>query len=416
MKATSRHEARPAGGGGWRRRILYAILLVVPAYFSLTATAANVLARTAPIEAHAIAPSNGAIAALAAQSSFLLKPSASADAPAETLARQALMHDATAADALTVLGFQAQLRGEQVLAGQFFAYSLKLSRRELRSRLWAIEESVGRGDIAGALRNYDIALRTSREAPNILFPVLTTALREPRVRAALHSVLRADPVWRESFVSFAARNARAPQFVADLFDEAAGQGLTVAPDDRAALVNLLASNGLHDRAWAQYRVIRPGVTRSSLRDRTFAMFHAEPAVFDWVAIDADGRAATFGQKGGGLDFTAPASVGGIAVQQHLLLPASTYRIAGTVRDLDQPAASLPYWALYCADGRELGRVEVPNAPSRTARYQGLVTVPTDCKVQRLALMLRPSDELRGVTGRIESVSLVPASAQARLAS
>src|SRR3546814_1290750 len=80
----------------------------------------------------------------------------------------------------TLFRSDAFARGDQAKGERLLAYSQKLSRRDLRTQLMAIELAVAQGDISGALRHYDIALRTKKNAPELLFPVLTSALPDPR--------------------------------------------------------------------------------------------------------------------------------------------------------------------------------------------------------------------------------------------
>ncbi|MFV3517295.1 hypothetical protein ACNJD8_22045, partial [Mycobacterium tuberculosis] len=76
----------------------------------------------------------------------------------DRIARQALVQDPTAVAAVATLGINAQLRGDTGPARRIFAYANQLSRRDLRTQLWAIEDAVSRNDIPGVLNNYDIAL------------------------------------------------------------------------------------------------------------------------------------------------------------------------------------------------------------------------------------------------------------------
>src|SRR5690606_28285593 len=131
-----------------------------------SATLANVLVRAEPAYAHRLSPIDGKITAAVAEQSFTLTPDASSASEAARLARLALRQDATAVSALSVLGLQAQLRRDASQARDLFSYAHQLSRRELRTQIWGIEEAVGRGDIAGALEQYDRALRTSHRARN----------------------------------------------------------------------------------------------------------------------------------------------------------------------------------------------------------------------------------------------------------
>src|SRR3546814_3599342 len=70
----------------------------------------------------------------------------------------------------------------------------------------AIELAVAQGDISGALRHYDIALRTKKNAPELLFPVLTSALPDPAIRTELVKTLGGQPKWAAGFIHHAARS------------------------------------------------------------------------------------------------------------------------------------------------------------------------------------------------------------------
>src|SRR3546814_6235165 len=75
----------------------------------------------------------------------------------------------------------------------------------------AIELAVAQGDISGALRHYDIALRTKKNAPELLFPVLTSALPDPAIRTELVKTLGGQPKWAAGFIHHAARSEVDPE-------------------------------------------------------------------------------------------------------------------------------------------------------------------------------------------------------------
>ncbi|WP_454598018.1 tetratricopeptide repeat protein [Qipengyuania sp. SM2507] len=365
-----------------------------------------------PSRAAVLAPGNGVILAASAQQEFKIAPTGAEESNPARLARLALRHDPTAVDALTVLGLQAQLRGETERAREIFQYSLRLSRRELRPQIWAIEEAVNRGDIAAALRSYDIALRTSREAPNLLFPNLVAALTEPKVRAGLLPIMASDPVWAESFLQRIATSGIAPTAGVAFFLEGEAVALPVTDDLRASLVNGLLAEGETQQAWAYYSEFRRDTVRNRSRDPDFALASDIRAAFDWMPSTQSGTSAAILQEGEGgiLDFSLPPGTGGTLVQQTQLLPPGVYRISGRSRGVDQPERSRPYWALLCQDGRELGRVEVPNSDVSNGVFEGRVSVPNGCAVQTLALIGRATDDIAGVSGQIERASLIPAGA------
>ncbi len=125
-----------------------------------------------------------------------------------------------------------------------------------------------------------------------------------------------------------------------------------------------------------------------------------------------GISAVILQEGerGILDFSLPPGTGGNLVHQTQLLPPGTYRISGRSRGVNQSERSRPYWTLMCQDGRELGRVEVPNSDVANGAFEGRVSVPGDCATQTLSLIARATDDIAGVSGQIERAALVPAGA------
>ena len=107
----------------WSIRIGLAFGALVLGYFSTAHSLASVIAKVDPGTAYAIAPGNGVIAAKYAQEAFTIAPTMEANSKPADLARRALLADPTAVEALTVLGFQAQLRGEVARADRIFSYS-----------------------------------------------------------------------------------------------------------------------------------------------------------------------------------------------------------------------------------------------------------------------------------------------------
>ena len=98
---------------------------------------------------------------------------------ARALVRRALARDLTQVQAIEQRALDEALSGNSGRARRLFALSDRLSRRSLPTRLWLIQDAVDRGNVAGALRNFDIALRTTTDAQPILFPVLAKAAADP---------------------------------------------------------------------------------------------------------------------------------------------------------------------------------------------------------------------------------------------
>ncbi|MGI9375308.1 MAG: hypothetical protein ACR2PC_04280 [Tsuneonella suprasediminis] len=383
-----------------------AITAAICGYISVTSTLANALVKTDAAVAHSLSPFNGTITAELAAAEMTATPDSRGDSRPASLARDALRDEPTAVSALNVLGLQAQLSGDTQKARSIFAYSLALSRRNLQTHFWAIEDAVSRGDITGALQQYDIALRTSRRAPDVLFPVLAAAIAEPRVRAGLIDILHTHPVWGDQFIGFVSQGKIDP-ISAELFLRAATKsGLEVLDGNRVILVNELIQRRQADRAWRYYTSFRKG-DRHQSRDPAFNAAIKRPSLFDWVSHNSTGISASVQSRkqGGVVEFSVAPSVGGKLIEQRQMLHPGVYQFESTIEDLQQPERSRPFWNLACQDGRDLGKINVPNAENGAVRFSGQFTVPEGCMMQTLALIARPSDEIAGVFGRVRYARL-----------
>ena len=390
----------------WIVRGTLALATTALGYVSVASSIGYMNRATATESAYRLAPWDGRItAALASRLSGI--DGGAVDLPrAERLARRALRQDPTAIGAVTALGLVDEQSKRSASAVRLFEYSNALSRRDLPTQLWKIETAVSRGDVAGVLRHYDIALRTSRHAPDLLFPILVSAVADPAIRIALVRTFHGQPAWGPLFVEYAASNGPDPHVTSLLFQDFQRSGIRIAPVAQTVLIDTLASRGAFDDAWLYYRAVRRIGDRRRSRDPRFSAELAMPTVFDWRIADDSAINASIqrGDDGGLVDFSAPPGVGGKVVQQLQLLPAGRYRLSGRAADLASLGSDSPYWVATCQDGRELGRIDVPG----TGDFSGVFDVPAGCTAQTLTLLLRPSDASGGTTGRIERLEVVPA--------
>lgn len=407
--AVHRRSARRRSRSEWGVRILLASVAGLVGSIGVGHALATSLQAIGQVErAHVLAPDDARITALLAQRRAGADATRADRARADMLARRALRRDATAVDAVSTLGIDAQIRGDTASARRLFAYSQRLSRRDLQTQLWAIEDAVGRGDVARALRGYDVALRTSLRASDLLFPVLASAIAEPAVRDALVRTLADRPVWSPGFTDYVAGSDPDPRSTVALFRDLHRAGIIVSEHARAALIGSLITGRMLADAWSYYALLHPGADRRRSRDPAFAG-SASPSPLDWVPTD-DGTISTSiqrGERGGVLDVSVPPSIGGVLASQMQMLPPGDYRLQGRSANLDQPANSRPYWVLSCSDGHEFGRVVMPNSVQDGGLFAGRLTVPAGCPLQVLALVARPSDSVSGIAGQIERVELRP---------
>lgn len=390
--------------GDWAIRIVLALVVFTGGVFVILQSLALVVRRSDPERSYALAPWDGRTAA--ALSERLSGPDASAadHKRAAALALSALRQDPTTVQAAATLGLDAASRGDLIGTRRWFSYSQQLSRRDLRTQIWAIEEAVGKGNVGDALRHYDIALRTSRAAADVLFPVLSSALADVGVRSAAASLLATHPIWGDQFIAYAADHGDDPLSIAQLFHQlSARHALNIDDQARVDLVQRLIQAGHVNAAWNYYASFRRGAKREDVRNPQFRETISPSAPFDWTTASDSGISAVIG--GGALEFNAPASAGGLIVRQLQVLPMGKYRLQGSDAEIDQPDDGLPYWQVTCLDGRVLGRILVTNSSRSAGRFSGNFAVPALCPVQQIVFMASPTSKVEGLSGKITQISI-----------
>ena len=395
---------------GWGMRVALALAIVWGGYWSTTRSLALSVFETDPDRALRLAPGDARMAAALSRQLLLTSPGPRGQRRAAGLAAQALERDPTAVQAAATLGILAEAGGHVAMARRRFAYADLLSRRDLVTRLWLIEDAVRRGSTREALHHYDIALRTA-DVAGVLFPVLSAASSDPKVATELVRVMSGQPAWAEAFTVYAAGHGRDPEGTMRLFRRLQAAHIPVAPAARTALVDSLIRDGRFDAAWDYYATQHPGADRRTSRPLEMAISDKPRSRLDWISSGAqDGISVTMPRAANGyLDYLIPPTASGQLVAQLQLLPPGSYRIEGRGRTGGQAGQPGPYWVLRCIPGyRELGRVDAPRPASGTARFAGDFTVPADCPAQLLAMIARAPDDPAGIAGRIDEVFLRPA--------
>ncbi len=377
-------------------------------YVATSQSLANSMKASAVERAHALAPGNGRITARLSSWMMQSDPSSASNlARAEAMAREALHQDASAVEAVATLALVRQAQGDGAAARSLLAYSDRLSRRDLSTRLALIEQAVARGDVPETLRNYDIALRTSKSASDILFPVLSTAIEDAAIRTQIVRVLATVPPWGGGFISHVTTLGPNVNATAALLQDLHRRGIATPSDATAIIVDRLIAQNRGLAAWSYYATMTPGANRQRSRDSSFDKAPVVASAFDWRLLEDSGITASIQQdsEGSFFDFSAAASVGGPVLRQAQALRPGNYLLEGQSTGIEQPESSLPYWVLTCLSGRELGRVTIPNSSQDSGRFSGRIMVPADCPVQQLTLMTQGSDQVNGTIGQIRRIAI-----------
>ena len=276
---------------------------------------------------------------------------------AEAYATQALLRDPTNVEAVWTLAFVRGAQNRDSQARALITYSDRLSRRDLATRLAMIEERVQANDIDGALRNFDIALRTSAQAPTVLMPVLVSAAQDNAIAPRLLALLRTNPAWKQAFYERLAQESRSRSRAVYLM-----QGLVHVSDPadrfivRAAFSRFLREND-PGQAFALYDVIAgvsPALRSATVRDGGFGQDGDLPP-FDWMLTagenlagmrqgrpDQDNNAALFIYSQGGNS--------GDVARQLLRLGPGRYQLRARTGNLPRGNEGQPSVRLECVTG------------------------------------------------------------------
>lgn len=392
------------GGSRVARGVAAAAVLALGAYAASQSFAVAVR-QPATNLALRLAPNNAAILALQAEQIANGTASPAQWDQAAQLARRALRRDPLQPSAAVTLGIVAGLHKHTQASQRAFTYSLEISRRNLKAHLWAIEYAVEQGRIPEALRHYDAALKTSKQAPEILFPVLANAVASDDVRDALLPVMLKRPVWALPFSNFVAISANDPRSAPLLLGDLRSRGFMLPVGAEASMLGALASRKSYAVARDYLSKVYPQFSSRDVRYPSFAGNPPTPSPFDWNLQNDDGLNSDIqrDKAGGTLSFTAVGGASGPLLRQLLLLPPGIYEIGSRLKRLDPSEASLS-WLVQCVDGTELARLPVKQS-DKLILPNGKFAVRSDCPAQLLALAVNPSDSPTEVSGEMAMVKI-----------
>ena len=373
--------------------------LAVRNSFSLAMTRGN------PVLAARVDSSNGAARGQAALALIQADQSAQGRAAALAEARAAVARDATSAAGLSVVGLASQTRAGSLPA---FTQSQALSRRGLPAQLWLIEDAVTRDDVAEALRHYDIALRTSRSAPSLLFPVLIGAISDRSLLPEIARTLATRPRWGGLYLQQLAQSGTDLPPIATLFQMLNRRGVEPGISASATLYQRLVDAGLIDAAWALYRSRVPAAQRGGIRNNAFTQSPGAPSPFDWNMADdiqVTARIET-GTPTGRLVFSGASGEGGDAARQLLLLAPGRHRFRVEIGSLHAPDDARPSLRLVCTPGgAEIARHSLPDADERSVVTAFEAVVPAGCAAQQLILGVQAPTSMDAVEGALTRISV-----------
>lgn len=373
---------------------------------------ANIMGSASPGTALGVYPFDArARANLAERGAVALMRRRDLAADVDHFARKALARDPTVVDAWRLIGVTAALRGNEEQATRTLRFAERISRRDLPVQLWLIEDQVRRDDVAGALRHYDIALRTAPTSRQLLFPILAAASAEPNVARPLLQILAANPAWRQEFTYHLTHSTITGDTLPAVVQQLAGT--QAERDIMIPMVQRLITAGDYRNAWRVYRVLKraPPAPPEPVRD---GGFNAVPAVapFDWFmsnegAIRAERRIRENSAEDAALYVAAEAGSSGDGARQLMLLEPGSYLLSAVIGSVVETTPAGVELQVACLGVPPRVLTRGTNVPSQqSGQPQRLrFTVPAGCRAQMLTIAVRSGTDVGASEAWIDNVSV-----------
>ncbi|MGN6817582.1 MAG: hypothetical protein ACTHJR_02820 [Sphingomonas sp.] len=383
------------------QRSAIVIVALLAAAGIVQAGLAERLSRSDPALAARLAPHDARIAMAAARK--LVDDGGDATGPAiRALAATALSRDLTQTAAIEFRAVEAEGKGDRARAEQLIDLSDAISRRSLPTRLWLIQRSVDRGDVGGALRDFDLALRTSSAAPSVLLPVLAGATTDPGLVRPIARMLDRPSDWRVMFLDHAVAQGDARGIAAVLLAMCDRQTITANGIDQALIARLVGARDFALAGRLRDAFAPSAGPRPMLADGAFGDIAAPP--FGWSLVERGEIGAERGETNGrsSLMWRAEPGRGGQVAAQLLMLAPGKYRLASRTASSGD---ATPYWSLRCGEqgGAMLATLDQPGSAGAAASTDFVVA--SGCIGQWLTLTLRPGGGSGGQSGGIAAVTI-----------
>lgn len=401
------------------QRILWRILIVAGtaalAAFSFASAVTHIVRDSNAEAALQFSPRDAVALSVAAESRLAAAKSAAlVSAETRALIETSLTQQAVNARALRQLGFVFDVAGKTDKARQLIQLAERVSRREFGAQLWLIEDGIRANDMRSTLRHYDTALRSGYDNGSILYPILTAALDDVEVQAALTPYIRNPPPWFDIFLNLAITQGQNPAALAQTILRAGGlpDGDEFREFERQ-LLGQLAAKQQYDQAVRFYRSLErvdPRLPTSmqlggNATDQRFAPISWQLQIAPGVGGSFDGVPTAAAQR---LAIYAGSGERGTVMNKLLFLSPGRYVVSQELSDVSLNGGASLDWEVRClrqAGPEMLWRGTIPPKAGRFALPP--FTVGNDCAAQTVHLVMSGGSLQEGAQAVMSKIDLRP---------
>ena len=396
----------------WAGVLVTAILAVMLVLQSVSMTAGYIWKGAAPGFLTGLGRSTAeAMASRAALGIVDAQGEAGRRAAVQVLTREALAREPTN---VTAARMRAQLFAgtqDQDAALQWMLVAQALSRRELPVNVWLIEEAARRGDVDGALRRYDQALRTSKSAPTVLYPALVPAANEPAIREPLSRLVAQRPSWWGSYMNVLIGETTRPA-VLPVFAErlALSPSDPEHPDFFARIVSRLADGGEYQLARSMVQSVGQMPPAGTISNGSFDDEKLGLPPFAWRLAQNEATYAEFAPRPDraerALAVTLSDGTESIAASQVVFVLPGSYRLTGEAWLEDGSRDAKLAVNVRCVEGTTnmSSNASFPLAAA-PGPFSMPITAPAACQAIELAFGIDSGGTFGDVRMMLDSIQL-----------
>jgi|GEM_PF-2042951 len=309
---------------------------------------------------------------------------------AVALAREALGRSPVDARAARVVGLGDAIAGHTDAARTMMRYAETLSRRDVPTQLWLIEDRVTANDVAAALVHYHRAMQSSPPSRELLSPILAQAADEAPIVRSLAPILRTRPEWWSEFLGDFVDRTRSSYALGVVADS-----LRLDPkvDVERARLSTMLNRYVYLGDVAGGRRLFDRLTGTGANGPAVANgdFERDPGLppYGWQYSETGSSAGTRERRDGAsgeFALTLDGNEGQEAARQLLTLSPGSYVLRATVGTVRPGLTTPPSVTLRCTTGSDklLADGYAPIAQpvaTMTLRF----TVPVGCAGQTLVI-------------------------------
>lgn len=327
----------------------------------------------------------------------------------QALAYTSVAKEPLAANAVRNLALATVKLGDVKQGRQLMRSAAKLSRRDLPTHFWLIQDYGRDDDLPNVLVHVDQALRTKEAAWLQLIPALHAGLENKALISPIIKLLRADPPWTEQFWR---GTERFPKSLGNIAEVAIGlqeAGKEIEPAINDSIINQLGQTGQYGTAYDIYRRIykidrrfrsAEYIVNSDFSDRP------RNTIFDWTTAQNASLEVFLNPQQGAMILNVFGIANGVAASQVVYLPKGEYKFSSTNEDWNSKFSDVLYTLLTCNEpGPEYQRRVFSKDLQAKAVSQNFVIDSSRCRFYLLQLLVRAGDSSAAKELAISSMSI-----------